>query len=272
MSRVAVLLIIALIVTTGCLGLELSPFEDPEADEVRDEAVTSVGDLETYSFETDIFTEINIPTEDGLENSPEITMTFGGSGEVDTESRTMRMDLLRKVDMTAETRESSAEVYLADGSVYVNDGGGWVRDERENFEATWRAHDMARITVDELREADVNFTDQQTETVDGTEAYVVSVEKHRDDYAESILERIRLYLAGETDTRFNVSEAQINEASSTVWVDKETMYPLRSESDVSFEASVDTGEKTVGMSVSLDSSMDISSHDEPVDHDLPEPP
>lgn len=42
MSKVAVLVTtVVLVGTTGCLGLEFIPFEDPEADEVRDKAATA---------------------------------------------------------------------------------------------------------------------------------------------------------------------------------------------------------------------------------------
>lgn len=271
-KTVALLAILVLVTTTGCLGFDFGPFSDPEAEDVRNDTVTAVGNLETYTFETDTFVEMSMPAEEGNTDGAEITMTFGGEGEVDVESRTMRIDSVSNIEMTAQTRESDSEIYLADGSMYVNDGEGWVRDELKDFEATWRAHDTARIAVNNMRDGDVEFGEQETETVEGDEAYVVEVENQSEEYAESVLERLRLYLAGETDERLNVSEVEIENSSATVWVDTDTMYPIRSESDILFTSTLDTGVGNAEVQISLDSSMDISNHDEPVNHELPTPP
>jgi len=270
MRKFVILLLVALVVTPGCLGF--SPFSDPDAEEVRDDTVTAVEDLRTYTFETDTFVEMSSPSRTGETDGAEVTTTFGGDGEVDVESRTLRMDSVRSVETTAQTRETRSEIYLADGAVYVSEGEGWERSEPEDFEAAWRAHDFARIAVNEMRDGDVDFAEGETETVDGEEAYVVKVENRTEEYAESVLERLRLYLAGETDGALNVTNVDIRESSATVWVDTDTMYPVKSESEIVFTSTLDTGSGNPEVRVSVDSSMDISGHDEPVDHDVPSPP
>jgi hypothetical protein len=260
--RRAVLAAVVLVALSGCLGL-LGGEETPEADEVSGSSVNATESLSSYGFDAEMTVDVtlaengSLSPEDG--EPPSITMFYDGEGSVDVEGRAMRVESTRTTRLGTGTRETEASVYLGNGSAYIDSGDGWRRLNSTGFGDVWRAHDVVRTTAEALG-AEVSLADEPTETVRGEEAYVLEAGSHGERYARALLERVRLYSQTEPEGGMRVTDAEVEESAVTVWVDADERYPLRSESETVFDATLETGAGEAEARLSVESETSVSDH------------
>jgi hypothetical protein len=266
-----VLAAVVLVASSGCLGY-FGNGETPEPEDVRDSSIEATEELTTYSFEVDTTVDAKLLEDQNTteDDGPEITVFYRSEGKTDAEERAMRIESQSTTQMEVGTQQTEATVYLGDGSLFVDSGDGWERSNTTDFGSIWQAHDVARSTAETL-DAEVSFANDETVTVRGREAYAVSADEHGDEYAEAVLERVRLYAQTEPDGGMEVTDAEIRESSATVWVDAENGYPLKAESETVFDAVLETGAGEAETRLSVESETEILDHNEPIELEKPEP-
>lgn len=266
-----ILAAVAFVVSSGCLGY-FGDGETPEPEDIRESTVEATEELTTYTFEVD--TTVNaelLGNENATEDDgPGITIFYRNEGKADADDRSMRIESRSTTQMRVGTQETDSTIYLGDGSVFVDSGDGWKSFNATDFDRVWGAHDVARSTAETL-DAEVSFAEEETVTIRGREAYAVSADGHGDEYAEAVLERVRLYAQTEPDGGMEVTDAEVSESSATVWVDAENGYPLKTESDTVFDAVLETGAGEAETRLSVESETKIRDHNEPIELDRPEP-
>lgn len=167
-----VLSILLLATFACCPGETLPPgvtIEGIVADAIAADAV-----LNTCQFDMDMLVEMQVTMEG---ETSELTMTADAEGAIDEPGKKMYLDMDMIMTMAGEQDlEMSMEMYLVEDWMYMKvevpgEPSMWTKSPVETGD--WEAQDIASQQIDWLFDAEVKFL--RTETVDGTECYVMEV-------------------------------------------------------------------------------------------------
>ncbi len=208
-----------LLVSSGCLGVfESRPPSDDRAVELRERVDDAVADVESYRFDS----HVSVAATDG-ESSRSVTVDGGGA--VDLSARQLRS--------VAEADGTERRRYIDGYTAYrecADPWSGWGVDELDE-ERAWQRHTPLGRTLELLNESRVYW--QGTETVNDTETAVVVAHPT----AET--------LSSAADRQGpSLDSRGLENATLTVWVDRETALPVRSRLEIDVERGGATGGAT----------------------------
>lgn len=146
----AALVLSALLVTAGCLGVLQSQPSDPGAEAVVDEAVAAGEAVETYRVATDLHAAA---TEDGDRR----TVDASSTGVVDRPARRSRM--------VVEQGDASRAMYVVGNTTYVecaSPWSGWGREEHDELDDDWAGQDPLGRQLTLLDESPVAWVGNET--------------------------------------------------------------------------------------------------------------
>lgn len=217
-----------LVVTAGCAG-----FGDTgvaSAEEVRQDAVASMADVETYRMEMNVTLHAN-----GQTLPMAMTGTFNRTGET--------------AQMTTTVRGQSVESYVDGTTMYLQTPTGWqVRDvaDRNPWNESLALERQRAI----LESADI--TELGEDTVDGEPVYVVQIDPDP--------ERVKQVVARQQNRNFD--DVSIRDVTYTQFVHRETGRLVGVEMNMTMTVS--------GQSADVTATMTFSGYDEPTDITIPE--
>lgn len=192
-----------LLVSSGCLGVfESRPPSDDRAVELRDRVDDAVADAERYRFDT----HLSVAATDG-ETSRSVNVD--GEGAVDRAERRLRS--------VAETEGQRRRSYVDGYTAYqecAEPWDGWGVDELDE-ERAWHRYTPLGRTLELLNESRVYW--QGTESVNGTETAVI-VAHPTAETLSSVADR----------QGTSLDSSGLQNATLTLWVDRETALPVRS--------------------------------------------
>ena len=172
---VVLLLAVLLLSGSACGG---GPLVGILAEEIRDEAIAAEAELDTCQFDMDMTMDMRIVMDGETFDS---AMVMDAEGAIDKQNEEMYMDMTMIMEMTGEEdMEMSMALYIVEDWMYVG-------QEMPGEPATWlkmlmpegmweqisEQYDIVAQQVDILLDVEVQLVG--TETVDGTECYVLEV-------------------------------------------------------------------------------------------------
>lgn len=204
-----ILFSILLVATFACgPGEELPPGVTVEG--ITDQAISANAGIDTYRFDMVMTME---------EETSKVKMTSQMSGAIDEPSEKMYMDMDMIMEMPGEEdMEISMEMYLVEDWMYMKmevpgEPPIWMKSPMEVGD--WEEWDIGSQQLDWLIDAEVEFL--RTETVDGTECYVLKVTPDLEKLWEWALQQI-----GEEPIPGLDLEELISDFSVEQWVAKDT--------------------------------------------------
>ena len=244
---VATLSLIALLSVAGCAGLAPENGNgEPTAEELRDRALERMGDVETYSIETNTTVEID-----------EATVRTQLDGVVNETARRAEFETTTRIESSRGTDERAVEMYVNNRTVYVSPEGEdrWQIIDVDDLAAyggtnPWEADQVERQRI-LLEDADVEAVGN--ETVRGRSTTVIEAEptdESLDEFVEATLPQ-----------RAGFGGAEIRSAELTQWVTDDG-YVLRTEAEMVVVAGGETSNVTVRA--------DFDEFDEPTDIEIPD--
>lgn len=229
---VAFLIVIILVVSAAaCGGGEA---KEP-AEEIADAAVAVYAGLDTYQFDMDMTMEIDITTAEGVVEG-RVTVKVNGASDKANQKKYLNMQMSADYP---EAVEEEVEQYTIDDYMYLKmDVPGeppkWVK---------WKLcrpcgggeEDIVSQQVNLLKNAtDVKHID--TETLDGTECYVLEVRPGLEKLWQWIQEQ---QMIGERLPNLGSDPEQvINDFSINQWIAKDTYFTLKSTLDMTLSFSL----------------------------------
>lgn len=221
-SALRALLFAALLVTTGCLGLfgPDRPPSDQRAVDAVDRSVAALADVDTYRFSLDGEARASRGDE-------QVRVDVTGEGVVDVAGRRM--------NVTTRARDATRTVYVSNRTAYTECARmGWGR---QNLSASTR---WVNVTPAGEQFALLDRTDvywRGTETVNRTEAAVV--------VAYPTKEELQSVARARGTELTDLSGANVQNVTVTVWIDAETNLPLKARRDVELKRNGVAGSATV---------------------------
>jgi len=144
------------------------------AEQVRDQALTALAQVDTCRFDMDMTIDMAISVEAETLN---MVLATDSAGALDIPSEKMHMDVHMVMEMAeAGETEMSREIYVVDGWLYMGASmfdlpPSWIKTPMESGD--WEDMDISSQQFDLLLDAEVELVG--TDTVDGTECYVLKV-------------------------------------------------------------------------------------------------
>jgi len=253
----AVLLVLVVVATTGCLS-------SVNADEVRNESLEAMETTETYRFEM----EMNMSMGDGMLG--DFSVNMNGEGAVNESSDRMRMS--SEIDM-GEGMEQ--DVYVVNGTMYQKTGmmgdgeGEWYKMNAEPaVSQAWNTSAPSGGYEEILEISDVSH--EGDDEINGEQAYVLSLNPDTEEYNELLRERLN----GMTSDGASASELfgedglTVEDASMRYWISKESEHILRMKSDMTVSLGAG-GSEGKSLSATVESDVRMYDHGEDVSIELP---
>jgi hypothetical protein len=230
---VACVALVALVVSTGCIGggdadvganitPEVEPVDlDETGDEILATSLGTVGEAETYTAESRA--GLDVASIFGLSVSMNTTAEFDGdTGYAYTEGE-------ENVDFLVFSGGGvfNTTVYQTDGMRYTRRSNGTTTEDWN----TTRTEEPLSPGLEDVSAtlADAEATVEGVGTVDGNEAYVLSLDVPPDALGEALSRTMETHGAGRIGNGGggNVSETDVNESEVYLWVDRDTDRPVR---------------------------------------------
>lgn len=216
-------LLALLLTTSGCLGvIDSRPPSDDRAVDLRDRVGESIAGVESYRFDS----FVSVAAADGESSR---SVTADGEGAVNHSTKHIRS--------VAETDGEERRGYVVDYTAYrecSEPWDGWGVEDLDE-ETPWRHFAPLGRTFELLNQSRVYW--RGTETVNSTETAVVVAHPTAEAFSS---------VADRPDA--SVSTRGLQNATLTVWVDRETALPVRSR----LEIDVKRGGATAGATVTTD--------------------
>ena len=244
---IATLSLVALLSVAGCAGLAPESGDgEPTAEELQDRALERMGDVETYSVETNTTVEVD-----------EATVRTQLDGVVNERTRRAEFETTTRIESSQGTDERVVEMYVDNRTVYVSPEGEdrWQTIDVDDLAAyggtnPWEADQVERQRI-LLEDADVEAVGN--ETVRGRSTTVIEADptdESLDEFVEATLPQ-----------RAGFGGAEIRSAELTQWVTDDG-YVLRTEAEMVVVAGGETSNVTVRA--------DFDEFDEPTDIEIPD--
>ena len=247
-----ILLLVALLITTGCLG-----GGGVGAEDVREDSVEEMGAVDTYAFETE--TDIEARAGGSAEDSLSMTVfTRGTAGESANRMKTSS-------NLVLNEQAVDQEMYVENGSAYVR-----LRTGENDESSGWLERGASSTPVDHhvgiLEASEAEYEGE--ETVDNESAHVLNVETDTEEFRDFVLGAVETPLTnvgGVTPTLLD--DAEVGNASLRYRISDETDRVLRVESNATVSATVPNAEEDVEIQVETETS--FSSYGGEVDLEAP---
>ena len=234
-TGLAVVAVVALVVTTGCVGggnadvgADINPDTEPAetnqtGDEVLDAALNATDSVETYRIDS--------------ETRMDLASLFGVSIEMDT---TGEFDGSRNMAHASTDGNTSVGFLGFSGGegfeteVYQSSERRHTKKSNESVTGDWTTEAGTRLPLgleDTSTTVDgANATLEGVAEVDGTEAYVLSLEVPASRFGEAFSRTTETHGPsgfGESDEGGETPEDAVDASEAYLWVDRETHRPLR---------------------------------------------
>jgi len=183
----------------------------PDAAEIQREAVTAMGEVDTYVL--------------SVEENRSSGSEFETVVEVEAEKSVNRETRELRFEQSAQSPRgsSSVEGYITNGTIYQRSdtferayNSEWIRSNAS--EAVWRVQDTLERHRRVLEFSAVRLN--RTERRNGTEFYVLAVEPNTSDLESLIAE-----LLSTPNNEVSTDRLNLTAATYTYWIDAETMRP-----------------------------------------------
>ncbi|WP_256289263.1 hypothetical protein [Halobellus inordinatus] len=238
-----------LILTSGCLGLTApdQPSSDQRALDALNRSQNATADVTSYRTTVD-------GTLSASESDDSVTLEVTGNVAVDVAGRRMNATTgIEDVDGTIRTRQTAPKrAYISGYTAYTECARmGW---ERQNLSESrsWLTYTPVGQQLAVLNETNVYW--RGTEVIDGTETVVVV------GYPSKQALRAVPDVRGASATE--VQDANIENATVTLWLDSETHRPVQAQREIEVADSGATATATV--------TFDFAGYDEPTSVRRPE--
>lgn len=281
-SKAAVaLLLVAVVLLSGCTEGTVS------AEQIRDDSLDALEDLESFEFRNQMEMRVQT-TGSGLGDGAQ-EIRSNSSGKVDVEERKIHMTQTQDAGLGS----SKTEAYLVNNTMYMKvletstttfEGGGntgltdtWIKFELPGeFDRVWESQNYMEQQEQLLNISDVTYSDDGS--VDGVEAYVLTVEPDPEEYEELAFKQVYggadvggdgLGMEGETESLRDSLE--IHNVSVKQWIAKDSHLPLKSSVEFSMTVTRESpfsGETSTTVNGSVVTR--FTNHNEEVDIELPE--
>lgn len=225
---VPVIAVAVLAVTAGCAGLGDGGVAS--AEEVREQAVSSMADVETYRMQMNMTLEAS---------GQEVSMAANGTFDREAE----------KARMTTRFRGQQVRTYIDGTTMYAETPAGWQRQDLSDQQPWNQSTALERQRA--IMES-ANITELGEETLDGEPVYVVRVEPDP--------ERLKEVVARQQSQ--NLDGVSVESVTYTQYVHRDTGRLVRVDMAMTMTAN--------GQSADVDATMRFSDYDEPVDITIPE--
>lgn len=230
-----VVLTIVLAATFACCpGETLPPGVTVEG--IVEDAIAADAELDTCQFDLDMTMDMRVTM---MGETVEGTMTMDAEGAIDELNEKMYMDMVMIMKMTGEPdTDMSMERYIVDDWMYMSmtvpgEPTGWTKAPMGVGD--WEKQDIAYQQIDWLLDAEVEFL--RSETVDGTECYVLKVTPD----LEKLWALIQLVAGGDEELPPGLDFGEmITDLSLEQWVAKDTYFTLKSTIDMTMTLSPET--------------------------------
>jgi len=200
------------------------------AEQIRDHALAAGGDVDTCEFDMEMAIEMFIAVEGEM---VDMVLSTDGTGALDIPGEKLYMDMTMVLEMPEiDEMEMAMEVYIVDDWVYAGTSifglpPAWVKAPVESDD--WDEMNIASQQVDLLLGVEVEIVG--TDTVDGTECYVLEVTPDM----EKVWALMAFAGAGEALPSDLDLEELISDMSFKQWIAKDTYFTLKTNMDLTLE-------------------------------------
>ncbi len=222
--------------------------------------VESEGDVESYSYSSYTLFEIDAGT-----GTPTQTTEIDRDARVDVAAGELHVETYSTQDAGAESSFSNTSTYLLEDALYertVSDRGdtGWMAfDVQQELDATWNARHQLPFYRELLEDASVSSA-ADADDADGSTALDVELD---DEERTNLLDR---KLGDDVDA---LAELDVEEFTTTVWIEESTGNLQRVETDVSVTVEDEGETGAQSLNVALEFVDDFHGYGEPLEIDLP---
>ncbi|MDY6779183.1 MAG: DUF6612 family protein [Halobacteria archaeon] len=290
-EAVVPVLMVAVIVTSGCLG-----GGKVSAEEIRDRSLASMEKVDSYEFTMEMNTDVEFEGGGSVLGSMG-TMSFNvtGEGSVNVTSQEMKMTMTGR----ASGFGMNTTVYVVNDTMYFKYSNPLMSDRwiRMNLPyGSWNSQNMLKRQKRLLNISEVKYLG--SETVDGTETYVLRVEPDPEKYDKLAIKQLSGAQPGSIGSLFDpetFKDAFTTEnITAKQWIAKDSNYPVKSSVNLSmslnYSAVFDSMMKSMNMttgngstrrrmkslfenvtaSYNMKMTMTFSNYNEPVNVELPQ--
>lgn len=215
-----------------------------DASELASSASTTMSEVESYTFTTDISIEAS-------DDTSTASIEMEGDGKANHATERMYMDMHMDIDAGMRSVSEDVEAYQVGDTVHMKVRGDWQSQPAQ--QATWTGTGPG-MQSELLADSDVSI--EGTETVNGEETIVVSV-----DPDEQTLEELAKQ---QSSTDASNEDMEIRSASVTQYVSpEEPHYVVKSEIQM-------TAVSDDGVTMSMNATTTMDDHEEDISIDVPD--
>jgi len=223
MSVVVILCAVLLLLGSACGGG--APAVGMTAAEIRDEAIAAEAEVDTCQFDMDMTMDMSMTM--GGETF-ESAMAVDSEGAIDKPNEEMYVDMIMITEMTGEEDlEMSMAVYIVDDWIYMGEEiagepAMWQKTPVPEgvWEEVWEQYDIVAQHLDILVGVEAQLV--ATETVDGTECYVLELTPDLEQ-----LQALMMFAGA-----VSYPEEQITDFSVRYWIAEDTYFTIKSTVEV----------------------------------------
>ncbi len=269
-----VLFILSLVVPfASCAGNDIT------AQEIAGSAIEAASRVSTYTFDSSMDVDMSVVS-DGQTYTGFIALD--SSGTADTENRKLQMDVVLGTEFTGqESLTASVGMFVLDGSVYMKINAKAMGDQDIWIKS--RMPDESLEGLDQL-EPYVGLLENATrvvlsgsETIDGTECYVLEVTPDLSELWSTVMQQSALAELSVENILPSIDPAFIGQVFDQIlikqWISKDDFLPVKTTMDMSLDITPEAigypdEEGQMNLSISIVAS--VSDYNQPVDIQLPE--
>jgi len=276
---IAVIAIVAVAMLAGCIEEERM-----NTAEIKEMALATAGNIDTYKFDMDMTQEMLISNETG---EMEMMTISNGSGTVDETNKKMKLEMATAMEMPEEakmpeTREMKMDMYVLNSTMYTKMDMGipempaqWTKMEMpEGYEEFWESQNLVDQQMELLNVSEMELLED--EKVNDVDCYVLKLTPDIKKYWETVMKQggmSGLMQKLQQNDSFDIGE-MIKEMSIKQWIAKDTKFPMKTEMQIKMvmsSADLNIPETEEEFTMTMDQRTDMAFYDYngPVTIELP---
>ena len=267
--RRALFLLALVLVLVACAGGG-QPGE-MSAEEIRQAVLAAAEEVETLRFDT----EVKVWLQAKSPQPVDLTVSATTTGKIDNLAQIMESEMTSTVDLPPEAggrQRTTLTSYVVDDVLYARTTGP---DQSEKWssqrllEWTWEDLNQLVNATATLRTAEIELLG--SDRIRGVDSYLLSVIPNKDDLRQKLgqlpgLEELP------ADAQVELDDL-IKEYSTKIWVDKETFFLLRDETEIIIDLDSDalglSEAQQVDMTLDVEMRTDFTDYNQPLSIELP---
>jgi hypothetical protein len=270
------IIVILVIVAVLCAYFVL-PIERVSAEKIKEMALDSVENIDTYKFDMDMTVEVQLSNKT---SKVEMITTSSGSGVVDNLNKRMKMTTRMEMPEKILQKPMETEMYLFDNAIYMKVDIGipgtpvrWIKMKIPDYEEHWESYNQLDQQMELLNISDVELLED--EEVNGVDCYVLKITPDLKRYWEIMMKQegmSELMQNLKQNVSIDIIQKIIKEIYIKQWIAKDTKFLMKEQVQIKIVISSEDLNVTKDFTMTIEEKIDVIFYDynKPVLIELPE--